>query len=496
MRGVLDPGWLDRRLRVLLLVAVALTLIVVPLLGTATAVAGDDDAATTAAQPVADDIASALGDDGRVELLYFGSVTCPFCQQMEAYLRDLEAAYSPPLDVVKHEVSRDPGARERWEAELLARGYQPSGVPTTIIGDRVWIGFDDRVAVEVTQAVVSLVSASGEVAAASGQDSSSDAQAAASTTRVEPVEPGQTSITIPLVGEVELAGRSAIGITALIAFVDGFNPCSLWVLAILLAMVLNAGATRARVIAVGVTFLTVTGLIYGAFIVGVFTVVDLLASVAVIGWVVGAIALLVGAVNIKDYFAYKQGLSFTIPDRYKPRIYRGGRAIRDHERPLPAVLATTVVLAAGVAVIELPCTMGFPVIWTGLLQTMGVARGAEFAGLLGLYLLIYVGLELVLFTVVVVTMQVTRLEERHGRALKLVGGSLMVVLGVAMIWFQTLLDDLTGLLILTLSAVGLAGVLVLINRARGGNGGNGGNGGAESRQPRPPTNRSATSGRD
>jgi cytochrome c biogenesis protein CcdA len=387
-------------------------------------------------------------------------------------------------------VSRNPDARARWEAELLARGYQPSGVPTAILGDRVWIGFDDRVATEISASVASLVAVAGSSEAAGDGSSADDAEAAASATRVDPVEPGQTTITIPLVGEVELAGRSAIGITALIAFVDGFNPCSLWVLAILLAMVLNAGATRARVIAVGVTFLAVTGLIYGAFIVGVFTVVDLLSSVAVIGWVVGAIALLVGAVNIKDYFAYKQGLSFTIPDRFKPRIYRGGRAIRDHERPLPAVLATTVVLAAGVSLVEIPCTMGFPVIWTGLIQTMGIGRGTEFAGLLGLYLLIYVGLELVLFGVVVVTMQVVRMDERHGRALKLVGGSLMVVLGVAMIWFQTLLDDLTGLLILTLTAVGLAGVLLLINRARGGNGT-----GSGPDRPQAPSGRSATSGR-
>ena len=272
------------------------------------------------------------------------------------------------------------------------------------------------------------------------------------------------SITIPLLGEVDLAGRSAIGVTALIAFVDGFNPCSLWVLAVLLAIVLNAGASRGRIMAVGVTFLTVTGLIYGAFIVGVFTVVGLLANIAVIGWVVGAIALLFGMVNIKDYFAYKQGLSFTIPDRFKPRIYRGGRAIRDEQRPLPAVLATTVVLAAGVAVIELPCTMGFPVVWTGTLQTMGVTQGPTFASLLALYLLIYVGLELVLFSVVVATMRITRFEERHGRLLKLIGGALMVVLGVAMVWFRALLDSLTGLLWLTLIAAGLALGLAALNR--------------------------------
>ncbi len=303
--------------------------------------------------------------------------------------------------------------------------------------------------------------------AAPGATDDLDAAATADSSEVTGLD--DPSVEVPLFGEVDLAGRSAVGVTTLIAFVDGFNPCSLWVLAVLLAMVLNAGASRARVIAVGVTFLTVTGLIYGAFIVGVFTVVGLLANIEVIGWVVGAIALLFGIVNIKDYFAYKQGLSFTIPDRYKPRIYRGGRSIREEHRPLPAVLGTTVVLAAGVAVIELPCTMGFPVVWTGTLQTMGVERGPTFAGLLALYLLIYVGLELVLFGAVVATMRITRFEERHGRLLKLIGGALMVVLGITMVWFRQLLDSLTGLLWLTLIAAGLAAGLAGLNRALGGN---------------------------
>lgn len=483
----LDHGWLDRQLRVLLLLAVSLTMIVLPVLGPGPAAAAED-AAETSQPAVPEDLAAALTDDGRVELLFFGSSTCPYCHQMEGYLDELEATFSPPLEVSRYEVSGDPAARQRWESELLARGYTPSGVPTAILGDRVWIGFDENVARDVTRAVATLVAVAPTPA---GDEVANDPPAGGGTAADLP-DPTDTSLSLPVIGDVELSGRSALGITALIAFVDGFNPCSLWVLAILLAMVLNAGATRRRIIAVGMTFLAVTAVIYGAFIVGVFTVVDLLSGVTAIAWVVGAIALLVGAVNIKDYFAYKQGLSFTIPDRYKPRIYRGGRAIRDHERPLPAVLGTTVVLAAGVALVELPCTMGFPVIWTGLLQTMGIARDLEFAGLLGLYLLIYVGLELALFGVVVATMQVTRLEERHGRALKLVGGSLMVVLGVAMIWFQTLLDDLTGLLVLTLSAAGLVGVLVLVNRARGG--GRTGGPGAD-RPTSTPSRRSATSGR-
>ncbi len=455
MHPVLDQQrWLDRRLRLALVVLVALASVLVPMLP-GTAAAQDDLVAQ-----LPSDLQGAITEDGRVEVLYFGSITCPFCQQMEIYLREIEERYSPPLDVVKHEVSRDADARERWEREVLARGQTPSGVPTTIIGDRIYVGFSPEISRDITRVVDALTAV-----ALATDPSEPDAP-------IDPapgLDPDQvdSTIEVPLIGEVELSGRNAVGVTTLIAFVDGFNPCSLWVLAILLAMVLNAGASRGRVMAVGTTFLTVTAAIYGLFIVGIFTVVDLLSSITAITVVVGLIALLFGAVNIKDYFAYKQGLSFTIPDRFKPRIYKGGRAIRDHERPLLPVLGTTVALAAGVAIVELPCTVGFPVVWTGTLQALGIGRGPEFAALLGLYLLIYVGLELILFGIVVVTLEVTRVEEKHGRALKLVGGSLMVVLGVAMIAFPSLLEDLTGLLLLTLAAVVLIGALVLVQRARG-----------------------------
>ena len=463
MLALFPQRWLDLRLRVLLLISVALALVAGPWLTAGIAAAqertGSGDPAVLAAGELDEELAGAITEDGRVEQLYFGTETCPFCQQMEVYLADLEEAFGPQLEVVAHEVA-EAGAHARWEAELAARGHTASGVPTTVLGDLVWVGFNEQVSREITRAVNTLVT-SDEV---TGQQAPAVAEGEAAADATDVAEVSDTSITLPVFGEVDLAGRSAVGVTALIAFVDGFNPCSLWVLAVLLAMVLNVGASRGRVIAVGVTFLAVTGLIYGAFIVGVFTVVGLLANIAVIGFVVGAIALLFGVVNIKDYFAYKQGLSFTIPDRFKPRIYRGGRAIRDEQRPLPAVLGTTVVLAAGVAVIELPCTMGFPVVWTGTLQTMGVTQGPTFASLLALYLLIYVGLELVLFGVVVATMRISRFEEQHGRLLKLIGGSLMVVLGVAMVWFRHLLDSLTGLLWLTLIAAGLVVALAGVNR--------------------------------
>jgi hypothetical protein len=227
--------------------------------------------------------------------------------------------------------------------ELAERGHQASGVPVAILGDQVWLGFDARIGARIEAAVVAAI----EDRAATDGPGGIDGPAT-----------GSTTVEVPLFGEVDAGARSALAATALIAMIDGFNPCSLWVLVVLLAMVLNAGATRGRIALVGGTFLTVTGLIYGVFIAGVFTVLGFIEHVGAIRIGVAIVALFVGAVNVKDHLAYKKGLSFTIPDRFKPRIYRGGRAVRRTDRPLAAVLGTTIAMAAGISLVELPCTAG------------------------------------------------------------------------------------------------------------------------------------------
>lgn len=400
--------------------------------------------------------AAAADDRGAtsVELLFFGTPTCPFCIRMDEHLTSLERVTEGRLDVVRLDVANDPTARERWEQELETRGMRASGVPTVVLDERVWVGYDDVIAREITRAIETALERSAP-------DAPDDVAS-----KAEPA-PDTSTLTFPLLGDVTLADRSAVGVTALIAFVDGFNPCSLWVLTVLLAMVINAGATRGRLLAVGATFLTVTTLVYGLFIVGVFNVIGLIDRIGTIRLLVAAVALTIGLVNLKDYLAFGRGFSFSIPERAKPRIYRGGRRLRDVDRPLPAVLATTVVMALGIALVELPCTAGFPVIWTGTMRSMGVDGGAEFGALLGLYLLIYLLDELLIFGVVVVTLRLTRFEERHGRVLKLIGGAVMVALGAAMVLAPELLDTLGGLLTLTGGAMLVALALVAVDRARG-----------------------------
>ena len=362
---------------------------------------------------------------GEAEVLwYFWRDHCPFCREASDWLDQLEAE-RPGLAVRRVEVVRDPAGRARFLAMMAERGETPRAVPTFILGDDVWVGFSPAIA-ETLEARLAAAEAAG----------------------IE-VEDTRWRLDLGPLGRIDLAGESMLFATLLIAFVDGFNPCSIWVLSVLLAMILGSGS-RARTAAVGGTFLLVTASLYGLFITGLFAALSVARHLAGIQLVVALFALVFGAVNVKDYFALHRGISFSIPERFKPRIYRGSREVR-RERPLPMTLLVTVVLAGGVALVELPCTAGFPVVWSSLLAEAGV-EGAAFAGLLAVYLLVYLMIEIAILTVAIVTLNISRMQESHGRKLKLIGGMVMLALGGVMLVAPALMESLTG----SLAVIGLA----------------------------------------
>ena len=218
--------------------------------------------------------------------------------------------------------------------------------------------------------------------------------------------------------------------------------------------VVIASGSRRRVAVVRVSFLLTTALIYGAFIAGRFSVT---------AW---AFALAFGLVSIQDYCWHGRGLSFSIPEGHKPGIYARLRRLRQEDLNTPALIAATLAMAAGIAQVELPCTAGFPVVWSGILAERGLTAGAGFWGLLALYVLIYLGVELVIFALAVTGMSLGRMGEHHGRALKLIGGMVMVALAGALGLRPTLMEDLGASLLLFGGAVGVAlAVLVLGKRA-------------------------------
>jgi glutaredoxin len=399
---------------------------------------------------------------GSVGVYFFWGDGCPHCAQAEPFLNSL-AQKDPRIVLRAYEVWYHPDNKAIFEAMAKNAGFEAKYVPTIFIGARYWVGYDEQIAREIENAIATCME---NGCADPGAGIVSAKAAAKETIPFETAEFTPTesprSVSLPLIGAVDLGAQSLTVSTILIALVDGFNPCSLWVLTMLLALTLHTGSRR-KVLAIGLIFLTVTAAIYGLFITGLFTVFSITNFAGWVRVVVALVALFFALVNLKDYFWYKEGLSFTIADSKKPGIAQRIRALMDPNLSFGSLAGGTVVLAAGVSLIEFSCTAGFPVLWTNLLAAQNVGAAA-FILLLLLYLLIYQLDELVIFGAAVYSLKASRMEEKHGRILKLAGGMLMLSLAAVMLIKPALMNDLGSSLFIFGIALAAVGLVLLVHR--------------------------------
>lgn len=371
-------------------------------------------------------------------LWFFWGEGCPACREALTWLDGLARKF-PELTIHRGEVWQDPEQRDLYLSLLAEREVESSWVPGFILDASVWQGFNGEIAREIEAELAARFPGTLR-----------------RPRRAPPPGPAKGGW-----GRMPL-----LAATVLIALANGFNPCALWVLTILLAMVLHC-RSRGKTAAVGVTFLVVSGAVYGLFVAGVFAVLSLAGSLVWIRWAVAILALVMAALNIADFFRGQGDFTLAIPPAGKPGIIRRGREL-SKDRPLPLVLAMTAVFAAGVTLLELPCTAGFPVVWTKLAAEAGV-EGPAFWALLLLYILSFLVMEGVVVGVAVLSQRVFRLQERHGRDLKLVGGMILLTTAGALLIKPAIMEGLTGALLVLTAALLAAGAIGLRRlRARSG----------------------------
>ena len=144
------------------------------------------------------------------------------------------------------------------------------------------------------------------------------------------------------------------------------------------------------------------------------------------------LAIFVGSVHVKDFFAFHKGLTLSIPESAKPGIYARVRQII-HAEKLAGAMAGVIVLAVLVNIVELLCTAGLPALYTEILTVQQLPPWKNYA-YLALYNVAYMFDDSLMVLVVVLTMQKTRLQETQGRWLKLISGLVILALGLVMLF--------------------------------------------------------------
>ena len=352
-----------------------------------------------------------------VDVVLFWRVGCPHCEREIEFL-DRIAAANPQVRVHKLEVSRD-GANATRMLEAAARlGVEAGSVPLTVIGDRAWVGYDDAAGIgrEIE----------ARIAACLAQECP-DATAAAA--RSEPRIPEK--LRLPFVGEVRTAHLSLPALTVLLAAVDGFNPCAMWVLVFLLGL-LAGMKDRARMWLLGGAFVAASALVYLLILGAWLNVLLLVRAVELVRVGIGIVALIGGGYYLKEFATdADMKCEVTAPERRR-RVLERLRALAQR-RDLLAALAGIVLLAFAVNVVEFLCSAGIPAVFAQVLALSALAPW-EYLGYLALYVSVFMLDDLVVLVVALKTLEATGLTTRYARWSNAIGGAALLAIGALLIF--------------------------------------------------------------
>ncbi|HEU5075693.1 MAG TPA: NrdH-redoxin [Polyangiaceae bacterium] len=311
----------------------------------------------------------------------------------------------PGLLVERFEVKNDSEGRKRFVATMQQLGAEAVGIPAFVVNTEYVVGFIEGTTEQQVTTLVDRALGAKQYGA-----------------RVQ-----NTLVTVPWLGVLDAETLSLPVFTLAVGLVDGINPCAMWVLLVLLGILAHVRSTK-RLFLVGGTFVVASGVVYFVFMTAWLSLFELVGLSRTFTVVLGAVVFTMGLINMKELVWFKKGVSLTIPDKVKPKLYKRMRGVAN-AASLPAAFLGVAALAVVVNLIELACTLGLPAVFTRVLSLREELSAVGRAGYLVLYNIAYVVPLAVIVIAYASTLHRLTLTERGAKALKAVSGALLVVFG-------------------------------------------------------------------
>jgi thiol-disulfide isomerase/thioredoxin len=249
-------------------------------------------------------------------------------------------------------------------------------------------------------------------------------------TITEITEEDQYLIDTPF-GQIDLYDFSLPVLTIVLGALDSINPCSFFILLFLLNLLLYVRSRR-RMVLIGGIFIFFSGFIYFILMALILTTFIIIEQPLIITVIAGVVALILGAINIKDFFYFKQGLSLSISEDKKKKLFSRMRNIVKITH-LPTLIISTILLAIFANTYELACTLALPVVFTDFLANIYNVPLFESYLYIFLYNVVYVIPLIVIVSIFVITLGRRKLTEYQGRILKLISGVMMASFGIVLL---------------------------------------------------------------
>lgn len=352
---------------------------------------------------------------------FFWGDGCPHCHDEQAFWEKIKDNY-PEIEWQ---------ALETWhndenQARLLQVTREMTGkafgsVPVTIVGQEVIYGFRDEKTTgqQIIKALDKYLGKSGET--------------------VEQGQGEENNYRLPLIGSVNIQKLSLPLLTVVLGTIDGFNPCSMWALLVMITLLINSGDKK-KMWLVGWTYISASALSYFIFLsawLNTFLAVGYILAVRII---IGCLAVGVGIYFLRDYWKNRQKTDLTCEvtsDKTKDKIIARLERVLKKEKTL-AIIVGIALIAFSINLIELLCSAGIPAVYTQILSQNNLPPAGRYVYLLA-YDFFYMLDDIVVLLIAGFTWKLFVGNKKYAKYSHLAGGLLLLLLGLVMIFDPNLL---------------------------------------------------------
>ncbi len=386
-----------------------------------------------------------------INIYLFHSKTCNHCKDeltwFDEYLKN-----NSNVVLYEYEISENDNIQKYYDVQEIL-DYNSSGVPFLVIGEEAVVGFSDSLRTRIETLINyylenDYVDEVGEylnvelyepeiiiddVPIGSEDDENNANEQGEENIDNSVTEEELNNFEVPLLGEFNAKDVSLPILSIVMGFVDGFNPCALWILVFLITMLFGMNDKKKMWI-LGSVFLITSGLVYMLFMVSWLNLAMFVSSVNAIRLMISAFAIIFGLYNIYNFIKSKNddvGCTVT-NEKSRTKIMNKIRLVVSQKYFVLAIIGI-MLLAVSVNVLELLCSLGLPVIFTQVLALNNLSV-IEYSIYILLYVLFFMIDDFVIFIVAMKTLEIKAISSKYTKYSHLIGGIIMVIIGLLMIF--------------------------------------------------------------
>ncbi|MDD3284816.1 MAG: hypothetical protein PHZ07_04455 [Patescibacteria group bacterium] len=364
-----------------------------------------------------------------IEINFLFSPTCHFCANEKPFLYSLE---NNNKDIIVNSYDITDLKNENLVKNLYLEYKVPyndyGSVPMTFIKDKYFVGYNEKIGESIKNYINDL---NNEVDHDVGVGDNKKIE-------IERIE-NFRNFKIPFFGDIDVNNFSPMMLSITVGALDGFNACAMVALGFLLTVLVGTGS-RKKVFIIGSVFILISGLMYFLFITAWLNLFIFVGYIKIVNIIVSLFIIIFSVFVLKDYWTgvvckmcdVSEGKKENIFTKLQKKLFVSITRISNSEMSLFAMILVVSVVAIGVNLVELVCSLGFPMAYTKILTSYNLSKFSYYFHIF-IYVLFYMIDDFIIFCLAIFTLKITNISQKYLKFVKLISGLVLFVLGIIML---------------------------------------------------------------